>query len=115
MPTGNELEIRGRDAVPGKHLLGQHLVARQHEPAGIAARVRLPHELEIGDDVVVIRRDALELLEQVEDHVWLPLADHVSQLGQLIAYADHADLVPKVAERSVDVIFGTELRRSLRR
>ena len=40
-------------------------------PAGVAARVGHPHQLEVGDDVLVPGRDVVERLEEVEGDVGL--------------------------------------------
>ena len=68
-------ELRRRDTVVGEHLLRQHLVARKHHAARIAAGVRLAQQLEPGDDVLVVGDDAVEFLEQVEADLRLPVRD----------------------------------------
>ena len=59
---------------------GQDFVARQHQAARIAARVALPHHFEVSDDVLVVRRDPGKVLEQVENDVWLEVANRLAQL-----------------------------------
>ena len=102
-------ELRRRDAVVGEDLLRQRLVAREHHAARIAAGVGLPHQLEERDDVLVVGDDALELLEQVEDDVGLPVGDRAAQLGEVVAHAEHPDLVAHRAERRRDVVLRAPL------
>ncbi len=102
-------ERRRRDAVRGEHAFRQHLVARQHHAARIAARVALPYELEVSDDVVVVGDDARELVEQVEHHVRAPLVDRLAKLGQMIADADDAHFVARAAQRMQNVVLGAKL------
>ncbi len=37
--------------------------------------------------MLVVGHDAVELLQQVEDHVRLPFLHRVAQLGEAVAYA----------------------------
>jgi hypothetical protein len=80
-------ELRRRDTMIGEDLLRQHLVARQQHAARIAAGIGLAQQLEIGDHMLVVGHDAVELLQQVEDHVRLPFLHRVAQLGEAVAYA----------------------------
>ena len=80
-----EHEARGRDAVIGEYLLRERLVARDHHPARVAARVGQTHQLEERDHVLVVGNDALELLEQVEGDVWLPVGDRRTKLREVVA------------------------------
>ena len=87
-------ELRRGNAVEGEHLLAQRLVARQQQAARIAAGVGLAQHLEEGDDVLVVADDAVELLQQVEDHVRLPVRDGAAQFGEAVEHAQRAHLVP---------------------
>src|SRR6185437_11547202 len=60
-------ELRRRHAMEREQLFAERLVAREHETARVAARVGLPKQLEKSDDVLVVRDDAVEFLEQIED------------------------------------------------
>ena len=86
-------ELRGGDAVVLQQLLGQGLVARQQQAARIAAGVGLAHQLEEGHHVLVVGDDAVELLEQVEDDVRLPVGDGAAQLGEAVEHPEAAHLV----------------------
>jgi hypothetical protein len=81
------------NAMVGKDLLRQRLVAGDHESAGIAARIRLSHQLEERDDVLVVAHDALEFLQQVERHVGLPVHDRAAQVSQVVAEAERPHVV----------------------
>ena len=99
-------EARGRDAVVGQDLLRQHLVARDHHAARIAARVGQLHQLEERHHVLVVGDDALEFLEQVERDVRLPVGDRVAQVRQVVAHAEHLHFVAHRAQRRRDVVLG---------
>ena len=62
-------EVRDADPLVGEHLLGQRLVARQHQPLGRRAGVGHAQHLEHGRHRVVERRLAAEALGEVEDDV----------------------------------------------
>jgi hypothetical protein len=47
----------------GEQLLGKHFIAREQHAARVAAGVRLVHELEKSDDVLIVSHDPIELLE----------------------------------------------------
>ena len=102
-------ERRRCDAVRGEHAFRQHLVARQHHAARIAARVTLPYELEVSDDVVVVGNDARELVEQIEDHVRTKLVDRLAKLGQVIADADDTNLVSRAPQCVQNVVLGAKV------
>src|SRR5690606_39187990 len=69
-----------RDAMRGEHAFRQYLIARQHHAARVATRVTLADELEISDDVMVVRDDAREFVEQIEHDVRFPLVDRLAEL-----------------------------------
>ena len=71
-PTRNTANSGTGMPVVGQQLLRQRLVARQHQPARIAAGVGQPQQLEMADDVLIEDRDVVEALEQVEGDVRLP-------------------------------------------
>ena len=87
----------------------QRLVARQQQAARIAAGVRLAQQLEERDHVLVVGDDAVELLEQVEDDLRLPLGDDAAQFFQLIGDAEAAHFVLRLLERRDHVELGTPL------
>ena len=64
-------EVGHGDAVADQQRLRERLVAREHQPARVAARVGDPQQLEEAHDVAVEHADAVERLEQVEDDVGL--------------------------------------------
>jgi hypothetical protein len=59
------------DVVIGQHLLGQSLVARDHQAARIAAGVFLFAQLEVARDVLVGIGNLRQPLDHVEDDVRL--------------------------------------------
>ena len=92
-------ELRRRNAVIGQQLLAERLVAREQQAAWVAARVGLAHQLEKGDDVLVVRDDAVELLEQIEDDVRLPVGDRAAQIREAVEHADAAYFVSAACAR----------------
>src|SRR4029079_8362535 len=90
----------------GEQLLAERLVARQQQPAWITAGVWLAQQLGEGDHVLVVGDDAVELLEQVEDDLGLPLRDDVAQLLEAVGDAEAAHLVAGFLQRRDDVEFG---------
>ena len=106
LPDREQLEARRRDAMRGEHLLGEHLVARDHHAARVAAGIGLAHQLEVGDHVVVVGDDAVELLEQVEDDVRAPIAHGLAQFRQAVADADDAHLVAEVLQHGQHIVLG---------
>ena len=59
--------------------------------------------LEESDDVLVVGDDAVELFEQVEDDVGLPVRDGGTQLGEAVEHANAPDLVLHLPQRAGDV------------
>ena len=92
-------EVRDADPLVGEHLLGERLVARQHQPLGRRPGVRQPQHLQHGGDRVVERRLAAEPLRQVEDDVGRLGAQARHQLIDVVAEAEEPHLVP-LASRS---------------
>ena len=99
-------ELRRRHAMIGQQLLRQHLVARQQHAARIAAGVGLMHQLQKRDDVLIVGDDAVELLQQVEDDVGLPVDDGAPQFRQAVAQAQRHDLVARGLQMRDDVVLG---------
>src|SRR5262245_15519558 len=91
-------------AVVRQNLIGQSLVARQRQPARVAARVFLLHQLQEADHVLVEVWIAVELFEQVEGHVRLTLLDGVADHAELATHPDRPHLVPHVTECGDNVI-----------
>jgi hypothetical protein len=96
-------ELRGGDAVEREQLLAERFVARQEQAPRVAARIRLAHQLEKGYHVLVIGDDAVELLEQIEDDIRLPVGNRAAQLRQTVEHADAAYVMAALAQRSGDV------------
>ena len=99
-------ELRRGHAVIGQQLLRQDLVARQQHAARIAAGVRLMHQLEKRDDMLIVGDDAVEFLQQVEYDVGLPVGDGAAQLGQAVAQSQGPDLMAFGFQMRNDVVFG---------
>ena len=108
-PRRNTANCGVGDAVEGEQLLAERLVARQQQAARVAAGVGLAHELEERHHVLVVGDDAVELLEQVEDDVGLPVGDRAAQLGEAVEHADAAHVVAEPAQRRGDVVLGAPL------
>src|SRR5690606_36096199 len=108
-PSPEHGELRRRNAVIRKKLLRERLVPREQKTARVAPGVRLAHQLEKRDDMLIVRDDAVELLQQIERDVRFPLSDRGTQLGQAVedAYATH--FVARLAQRAGDVVLGTPL------
>ena len=96
-------ELRHRNAVVGEQLLGEALVARQQQAAGIAAGVRDAQQLEVADDVLIEDRDVVEVLEQVEDDVRLEVVDRLAHDAEIVADAEVVHLVAGLLQGDGDV------------
>ena len=78
----------------GENLLAEGLVVQKSiKPRGLPAGIRLLHQLQVTDDVLVVNRYAVEFFEQVEGDIGPglldPATDHFS--GPL---GPQADLMP---------------------
>src|SRR5450432_2795854 len=99
-------EVRDPDALVGEHLLGERLVPRQHEPFGRRARIGKAQYIEYRRDRVVQRGLAAKAFRQIEDDVGRLGAQARDQLIQVVAEAEHPDLVPLRDQRARDVELG---------
>src|SRR6185437_1290291 len=91
-------ELRCGNAMEREKLFAQRLVTRQQQSARVAACVGLTHELEERNNVLVVRDDAVEFLEQVENDVGLPFGYAAAHLGQTVEHAETTDVVPTGAQ-----------------
>ena len=64
------------------------------------------HQLEKGDDVLIVGDDAVELLEQIEDDVRLPVDDGAAQLRQAVAQAQWHHVMAGGLQMRNHVVFG---------
>ena len=94
---------RHLEAVVGENLLGQRLVARQRQPARIAAGICLLAQLEIADDVRVEMADAAELLDQVESDVRFVRVDRAADGGKIVRHAYREYLVAEALDGVANV------------
>src|SRR5262249_23210531 len=101
---GEDGEARRAYAVVRQNLIAQSLVARQRQPARVAAGVFLLHQLQETDHVLVEVGVAVELFEQVEGHVRLTHLDGLAYHAEFATHPDRPDLVPHVTERGDNVI-----------
>ena len=99
-------EVRDADPLVGEHLLGERLVAREHEALGGRARVGHAQHLHHGRDRVVERRLAAEALREVEHDVGGLGAEPPRQLFEVVAKAEQTDLVALADQRARDVELG---------
>ncbi len=109
LPPSEHVEQRCWNAVIGQQLFGQRLVARQQQAARIAAGVALPQQLEKRHDVLIVRDDTVEFLEQVEDDVGLPVGDGGAQLREAVQHADAVHVVTDLAQRRGHVVLSAPL------
>ena len=77
-------EGRHRNPMVMHERLRQVLAARQHQAARIAAGIGNAQQFEIADDVLVVDGFAVELLEQVEHDIRLPVLDLVADRLELV-------------------------------
>src|SRR6185312_9723362 len=70
---------------------------------------RLAHELEKGDHVLIVRDDAVELLEEVENNVGFPAGDRAAQISEGVEHPDTTHVVTTLAQSRHDVVFGAPL------
>ena len=94
----------------GEQLFRERLVAREDQPARIASGVAKPQQLQIADDVLIEGRDAGKRFHQVEDDVQLEEAGGRTDAGEIVVHAEHAHLVPLLAQRLDDVVLHLPLR-----
>src|SRR5262249_53252849 len=102
-------ELRRRDAMVGEQLLAEDLVARQQQAARVAAGVWLPQELEERHYVLVVRDDAVEFLQQVEDDLRLPLQDLGAQFREAVTHTERLDVMAGIAQVRDDVVLAAPL------
>jgi hypothetical protein len=105
-------ELGHRDAVVREELLRDALVARQHQPARVAAGVRHAEQLEVARHVLVVDRHVVEVFQEIEHGVRLGLGDGVPDDAEIAADAQAPHLVPQLAQRGHDVELGLPLRLS---
>jgi hypothetical protein len=84
--------------VKRQQLLGEPLVARQHQPARVAAGVGQAQQFEIAHHVLVERGDTGKGLDEVEHDVRLEMAGGAADTAQVVADAEHAHLVTGLAQ-----------------
>ena len=80
----NHGELGGRNAVIREQRLREGFVARQHQPARVASRVRRLHQLEVADHVLIEHADLAEALHEIEDD---------ARPKSVIAWRDDAEIV----------------------
>src|SRR6185312_4513240 len=81
-----------------EELLAKRLVARQQQPTRITARIGLAHQLEERHDMLIVRDDPVELLEQIENDVGLPVGNGRAQLGEAVEHAEAVHVMPAAAQ-----------------
>jgi hypothetical protein len=86
-------------------LLGQGLVARQRQPARIAAGIGHLQQFEITHHVLVEHHDIVERFHQVEGDGRLELVHRGTNRRQVVVHADHAHLVAERLEGAHHVVF----------
>ena len=87
-------ESRHLDAVIQHNLLGLRLVAGQYQPAGVVAGVGDPEQLQVADDVVIEKRLAVKLLQQVEHDVRVPRLNGFADGEYVVLHAEGPYHVP---------------------
>ena len=100
---GELRKIRHRNAVIHEDLLGEPLVPRQHDAAGITACIGHPQELQVADHVLVVGGLSVELLQEVEGDVGFPLLDGLADDGEVAPDAEGLHLVAHFLERPDDI------------
>src|SRR5687767_2671911 len=93
-----------------EQLACQRLVAGEREPAGVAARVRHPEELEVADYVLIEHDDVVERLEEVEYDRGSKLLQGLPDGREVVVHLDEHELVATLAERGDDVPLHAPLR-----
>src|SRR5262249_24150416 len=78
----------------------------KRKPARVAARVLLPAELQIADDMLIEQRIAVKFLQQVESYVRLVFFERFSDWCQVARQADRLSFVTHALECGVDVKLG---------
>ena len=110
-PDAAHFRLGDADAMVREQLLRQRLVAREQQPARIAARVGQLQQLEMRDDVLIEDRDVVEALEQIEGDVRLPFGRQAPDLAEVVVDAQRLDLMTHRRQRGDDVVLGPPRRR----
>jgi hypothetical protein len=96
-------EIRQGHSVIHENLLRQRLVAGEQESPRIAPGVRNEEHLEIGDPILIVHRDVVEVLEQVEEHVGMKALQRSIEDREVASQSHDRDHVPHESKRFDDV------------
>ena len=83
----------------GEQHFRQRLVVGQGHAARIAAGVCLPHQFQITNDVLIVKRVAMKLLEQIESDVRLVLHQCIANYVQLVIEPDRVNIMAHLLER----------------
>src|SRR5438445_7729216 len=96
------------NAVMGEHHLGKGFVVRDRESAWIAAGVRLLHQLEVTNDVLIVERIAVELFKQIESDMRFEFEQRIANDAEVIVNADLIDFMAHFPEVGNHVPFRFE-------
>ena len=88
----------------GEQLFRERLATRQHQTARIAAGIRHAQQFQIARHILVIGGFAVELFEQVENHIRLPFLDRLANGAQFVLNADRGDFMAGRTQGGDDVI-----------
>ena len=110
-PQREDREPRHADAVIRQDLLGQRFVPGQRQPARVGAGVGLVDQLEIADDVLVARRDAVEIFDEVEADMRAERrGSHRTSTARSRLHADRPHFMAQGAKACEHVVLGLEWR-----
>ena len=104
-PLRHHHEIRERDAMEREELLGEDFVARQHQPPRVTAGIGHVQQFQIRHDVLVVDRHPIELFEQIEGDVRLPVFDGRAQHAEIALDPQRRDVMAELAERGDHIVF----------
>src|SRR5262245_37532988 len=88
-----DCEVRHLNTVIREDHLGQGFVMGERQPAWIATRIRLLHQLKIADDVLVVKRVPMKLFEQIKGYMGLVLEQRCADDVELVVKTNRIDLV----------------------
>src|SRR5437762_1610798 len=94
----------------GKKHFRHRLIVGQSHASRVAACICLLHQLQITDNVLVIERITVKLLEQIECDMRLVLHQRITNYIQLVIKANGINFMTHLPESRGDVIFSLDFK-----
>ena len=85
--------------------LESDFVPRQHQPTRVTAGIGHMKQFKIRHDVLVVHRHPIELFEQIEGDMRLPVFDGGAKHPEITLDPQRLDVMPELAERGDHIVF----------